>query len=270
MRKKLFRYRSDNLNCWHIVDETPKNNCAMHTHDHYEIYYFVSGECSYLVEGTLYSLKPGDIMIMRPLEAHKCIVNSTSTPYERIVINISVDFLSKIDSDDNILSVMMNRPLGTSNKFTLQDFGHNLCNDCYASIILEPEKISRIDIISRALLILSEVKNVIEKNNKVIRTSDIGSKLIDYINNNLYNQLSLESISNEFFMSQSQINRIFRKKTGSSVGQYISTKRLITARNKIRAGHTATEACNECGYNDYSAFYRAYVKHFGVSPHKDK
>ena len=26
------------------------------------------------------------------------------------------------------------------------------------------------------------------------------------------------------------------------------------------------QACAECGFADYSAFYRAYRKHFGVSP----
>ena len=270
MIKYMFKYYSDDINCWHRVDETPINNCPMHTHDFYEIYYFVSGECSYLVEGTLYSLKPGDIMIMRPLEAHKCIVNSSNTPYERIVIEVKFDFFSHIDPENTLLSAMENRPLGTLNKFSVKDFGHNMCNDCYNSIILQPERIKRIDIVSRTLLILSEAKIVIEKSSNPLRVSDIGSKIIDYVNSNLYNQISLETISNEFFISQSQINRIFKKKTGSSVGQYISTKRLLTARNKIRAGNTASQVSSECGYNDYSAFYRAYLKYFGISPQNDK
>ena len=94
MSKIMFRYSSNDLTCCYKIDEVPINDCPMHTHDFYEIYYFVSGECTYLVEGTLYNLKPGDIMIMRPLEAHKCIVNSSNTPYERIIIEIKPDFFS--------------------------------------------------------------------------------------------------------------------------------------------------------------------------------
>lgn len=266
----MFRYSSNDLTCCYKIDEVPINDCPMHTHDFYEIYYFVSGECTYLVEGTLYNLKPGDIMIMRPLEAHKCIVNSSNTPYERIIIEIKPDFFSQIDPENSLLSVMESRPLGTLNKFTVQDFGHNMCSDCYNFIKLQPDQVRRIDIISRTLFVLSEVKNVIEKCNNASRVSDIGSKIIDYVNSNLYSPISLETISNEFFMSQSQVNRIFKKKTGSAVGKYISTKRLLTARNKIRAGNTAAQASAECGYNDYSAFYRAYLKYFGISPQNDK
>ncbi len=270
MSKVFFKHSSKGIECWHNRDEKPINNCKMHTHDCIEIYHFISGECSYLVEGTLYSLKPGDIMIMRPLEAHKCIVNSSDTPYERIGFEVDPEIFNELDEGKELFKEMYERPLGTANKFTAQDFGHNMCIELYNSIIMQPEKITRIELIARTLFILSEAKSVMARNNNITRSTDIGAKLIDYVNQNLFTSPTLEQISNEFFISQSQINRIFRQKTGSSIGQYITAKRLLTARNRIRAGETASVACVECGYNDYSAFYRAYVKRFGISPQKDR
>ncbi|MCI8359840.1 MAG: AraC family transcriptional regulator [Clostridiales bacterium] len=67
-------------------------------------------------------------------------------------------------------------------------------------------------------------------------------------------------------MSRSQLNRLFRQATGSSVWDYILLKRLVAARNAIRKGSAASEAAIACDWKDYSSFYRSYKTRFGVSP----
>ncbi|MBO5783869.1 MAG: helix-turn-helix transcriptional regulator, partial [Clostridia bacterium] len=54
--------------------------------------------------------------------------------------------------------------------------------------------------------------------------------------------------------------------TGSTVWEYVTIKRLIRAREIIGAGTSPTEAAGACGFNDYSAFYRASRRQFGHSP----
>ena len=49
---------------------------------------------------------------------------------------------------------------------------------------------------------------------------------------------------------------------------YLTVKRLVYARQRIEAGEPATHAYLACGFNDYSSFYRAYVKYFGTAPTK--
>ena len=95
------------------------------------------------------------------------------------------------------------------------------------------------------------------------------SQLIDYINKNLYEPLSLSRLSDKFFLSQSQLNRLFKKATGTSVWEYITIKRLIAARNRIRVGEHSGKVCISCGFKDYSSFYRMYKNRFGVSPKQD-
>jgi len=48
--------------------------------------------------------------------------------------------------------------------------------------------------------------------------------------------------------------------------RYITAKRLALAQREICSGGKPTEVCLECGFADYSAFYRAYVAHFGKKP----
>ena len=51
-------------------DKPVPSDFKMHTHESYELYYFAGGSGIYRVEGTPYPLEYGDILIMRPAEAH--------------------------------------------------------------------------------------------------------------------------------------------------------------------------------------------------------
>ena len=65
----LFEYRSDQIYCHHSLDERPEaERFQIHVHETPEVYCFLSGSGSFLVEGTNYPLCPGDILLMRPAE----------------------------------------------------------------------------------------------------------------------------------------------------------------------------------------------------------
>lgn len=93
--------------------------------------------------------------------------------------------------------------------------------------------------------------------------------IVKYINFHLHEPLTVESIARAFYLSQSQLNRVFHKKVGSSVYQYLQLKRLIEARLMLKAGRTPDDVARACGYSDYSCFYKAYRKNFGTSPYDD-
>lgn len=270
MSQMLWSHQYPDLRCSRTLDEVPCSSFPMHTHDWIEIYYFISGNCTYMIEGTAYPLKPHDIVFKRPLEAHTLIVNSSDVPYERVGISIPLELFRAIDPDNTLFEAMMSRPLGTGNRFTSADFGHNLCAEMMNRLANSGGNMDRTEILSILLFVSSEASRVLRHKRVAGRPSDVSTRLIDYVNEHLFSDISLEAVSNAFFLSQSQINRLFKANTGSSLRQYITVKRLLTARDRIRSGISAAEACFDCGYNDYSAFYRAYIKQFGHPPQDDK
>jgi len=56
---------SDNYEIFHYKDSYLKD-VALHHHDFYEIYCFISGDVSYNIESRNYDLQPGDIPLYRP------------------------------------------------------------------------------------------------------------------------------------------------------------------------------------------------------------
>ncbi len=261
---KLYHFADGYLRCNHNLDEQPRENCPMHTHNHIELYYFISGKCRCLVEGTEYWLKPRDILAIRPMEAHTMRWYA-GAPYERIGIQLPVEQLALVDPKGELIDYLMSRPLGTDNRFTDADFGHRLCSDAMQSI---GEGITSAGLLARAVLILSEIKRTVERRGIVPRSTELAARIIDYANQELFSPISLEQVSQAFYISRSQLNRIFKQNTGSTFWQYIIAKRLQAAHRRIQAGEPAMLVAEECGYTEYSTFYRAYVKRFGESPKK--
>lgn len=262
MTEYTYRFCDGDFRLEHKLDRLSESERPMHTHDRIEIYYFISGDCHCLVEGTDYLLKPRDILIIRPFEAH--IMNWYGTmPYERIVIDFPVSLLCQIDTEGVLLKYLLDRPLGTVNRFTDADFGHTACGDILSDI---GDKSTRADIIAVSLLILSEARRISLKRQQPTRAHKLANKIIDYVNSELFSQITAADICQRFFISRSQLNRIFKESTGSSLLQYITAKRMMTARARLQNGESAAVVADECGYSDYSVFYRAYTKYFGVSP----
>ena len=94
------------------------------------------------------------------------------------------------------------------------------------------------------------------------------TRIVRYLNDHLTEELTLDGIAEHFYLSRSQLCRVFREGTGSGVMEYIRIKRLMAAREQIASGIPAGRAAIACGFSDYSSFYRAYKDRFGVSPTK--
>ena len=113
------------VNIEHYVDDKPKlRKSIMHIHNVNELLFFISGDATYMVEGSEYKLVPGCVMFMRAGEAHMLKVRS-SVPYERIVLQFADNYFSDVDPDGKILSVLKDKPLGFSISLSrIQIFAH--------------------------------------------------------------------------------------------------------------------------------------------------
>ena len=253
-------------------EENPsKAGFNMHIHNQMEVYYLVQGNVEYHVENHVYLPKAGDVMIMRCGEMHTAqVALSQGGCYERYNLRFSPELL-KESLNSRLLLPFLNRPAGVCNLYSADEIPSEYICQCFRRMFVHGNDDGGARAISFLIPILQEIYDVWaarEKPQEEIHDS-LPSEIISYINQHLATMRSPQELTDVFFLSQSQIYRAFREYTGTSVWNYVRTKRLITARELMQNGEPPAKAATACGFEDYSTFYRAYKRQFGHSPLKD-
>ena len=91
-------------------------------------------------------------------------------------------------------------------------------------------------------------------------------QIIEYIHEHLKEDLNIDTIAQALYINKHYLMHLFKSETGYTIGNYITSKRLILAKEMIQNGVSVTQACYECGYKNYSSFFRAYKKHYNDAP----
>lgn len=267
----FFSYGDKDFSLSHTLTEQPDpSSFHMHTHANAELYYFVKGRGVFRIEGSEYPLESGDLLVMQPTESH-LIVPNPKYPYERKNLHFNAEVLRCIDPNCQLLSSILSRKPGKHNVFKAGDFLGGSCEhyfDAMMSTIGDP----RVNIFAGLIPLLNEMHQIhlrrCEEDESDIDTVEY--RVIRYINKNLTRPISLDDICDTFYLSKTQLCRLFKDATGTTVWKYITTKRLVRARQLIEAGENPTHIyASQCGFSNYSSFYRAYVKHFGCAPTKN-
>ncbi|MFI3206697.1 MAG: AraC family transcriptional regulator [Clostridia bacterium] len=236
----------------------------MHMHDFCEIYYFIGGQGIYKIEGSEYQLKSGDILIMRPTEAHYIDLQK-GFDYTRMSIHFNTNTFKSIDNNNDILEPFFNRDVGKFNLYRSTDFSSSTHRYLLDNLITNSEN-PKIQIYSNLFALLNEIHTAFQNRNSCTSTETLSYDIISYINRHIFEDINLDSVCKRFYISKSHLCRIFKESTGSTVAKYISVKRLLTAKQMIIQGENPTKVAFDTGFKDYSVFYRNFKKQFGTSP----
>jgi len=243
-----------------------------HAHDFLELYYFLDGSVTYYIEDQVYDLCPGDLLIIPAGKMHRPVIANEHAAYERMVLWITPQYLQSIDS-----------PAGDLQK-NLQKVGeHGYC------VPFRGDETVFVTALLKKLLYMQKNDTdpkfcagavelylwTIFRSYGVIDTThrnetQVIPQVIRYITEHFGEPLTLEDIAAEFFVSKSYLNRHFKAYTNSTVYAYIMALRLTHARRMLREGIPAVEAGRECGFSDYSTFYKAFKTQTGLSPQQFK
>ena len=265
-------YLDDDFRIFHI-NERQRREFTFHYHDFNKILIFLRGKINYCIEGKTYSLKPYDIVLINAGEIHKPTVLDDSS-YDRIIIYISTKFLSNYKCDEYDLSYCFERAKKEhSNVLRIP----SLDKSKLYQVCLELERSFQDQDFAKELyqrilfleLMIQLNRTVLSNHINYLEFANRTSKLIpilDYINEHLTEELTIDSLSGTFYLSRYYLMHFFKEETGYTIGNYISEKRLLLAKNLVQSGCTLTEACYQSGFRNYSTFSRAFKKAFHTVP----
>ncbi len=254
--------------------DTVLNDVELHHHDFYELYYLVSGDVTYTIESKLHKVLPGDVLLLSPKELHQVHIQAERSVYERYVLWLSPEFVERLSSEksDLIHALDPSRP-GYTNQLRLQGADRQRVLSLLEQLYQEDQT----EAFGSDLLPLSLLTQLLITINRLAlrqdlpfedlsRSSKTVTQVIEYINLNYAEPLSLDLLAEKFFVSKYHLSHEFQRQVGTGVYRYIQKKRLQIARHLLSQGRKPNEVAGLCGFQDYAGFYRAFRAEYGSSP----
>lgn len=260
-----FKYRATNLNL-HLARCTtasPLPGCFdKHSHSTYEILFFLNGDATEVIEDRRYKLKKLDLVLIRPNHYHYLQIDSSSE-YERYIINfnpntIDLNNILHIPAETEVWSCK-HRPIILELFKRIDYYYHNLSTEGFHDLL---------PILLKELVYNLSINTTTTDPSQRQIVHPIVSSALKEINENLFTLTSIREIAQKLYVTESYLYRIFKQELKTTPYQYITEKRLSTANSLITQGQAPTHVYRECGFQDYTTFYRAYIKRFGHAPSK--
>lgn len=254
---------------------TSNAQLQFHSHTFYEML-CCRNTCGaeYLVGSERYKLQKGDIIFVPPGISHRPLLpDHLSEPYIRDVLWISEDFFQVLNqTTPDLLHEEFRQPFLFRTAGTKWSY---IC-DLFRNGVVEAEQ-NRLGWNSIVTGNTSTILVHLVRAGKDIHTRPMSAEkpelldqLLAYIEANMANRITLADTARHFFISESSVSQIFRKKMGISFYQCVTQKRLIASKAMIEQNLALETVAERVGFNDYSSFYRAFKQEYGISPRQYK
>ncbi len=265
-KKKLFVYRDSSLHFHHTLTIEPSTDDLLfksHSHNMVEIYYFLRGNAHFSVEGNIYKLERGNVIVMASGQTHNLLLDP-SPVYERIVLNIDSSAVPAA------FDAIRDKVFAGNNFFELTKSEQLWFEESLNQIKKATEDMREGLIYAFATMVFSMLGTKISDR---VYTAPIQEemvkKTIQFINKNLTKKLNLDIIADAIYCNKTVLNRKFRRIMGCNIWEYVVRKRVYNARQTLFNTFDINEAFAKSGFNDYSSFFKAYKKLIGTSPSED-
>ncbi|WP_317855791.1 AraC family transcriptional regulator [Chakrabartyella piscis] len=240
-----------------------------HFHDCYEMTIVLEGTGEMSVGSQTYAIQRGTVFLLSNGEIHRSQVED-ATLYQRYVIKFSEEYISGLSTNQtNLLKMFsLETPCIVLDDDALQPL-LDLCafamekNDAFGSDLLRQNAFIELAITLNTLADASQ-KGEPHHTKQMHRITPI----MDYIATHATEDITLDDIATEFFITKQHLCYIFKKNTGLGINQYLNTQRLILACVYLRQGVGVQLAGEQAGFRNNSHFIRTFKKSFGVSPGK--
>ncbi len=263
-------YLNEDFRIFHLRDrEAPQ--VEYHYHEFDKLVLLLSGGVTYNIEGRAYFLEPGDLLFVPHMAIHKPLI-VPDEEYERIVVYCMPSFLQSRGRPEGRLDVCFDRAQAPVGRLCRLEPAMRAELLRQLTAIQEaqrsPQYLSDLAAESLFVTFMIAVCRIFlaagARPDSAVDPKMTG--VMEYIERNLGGDLSAEKLSSVFYISRYHLMRRFKAQSGYTLHQYVTRRRILTAAALIGQGMPVGKAAEQCGYDDYSAFLRAFKSIFKESP----
>lgn len=257
----------------HSRNEEPKA-FDFHLHNSYEVYFFIAGSVHYFVDQHVYHLQPGDVLVFNSNEIHRPTFKG-SQAYERYVLHFNPELVRRYaPPEPNLLACFELRRSSRSNLIRMSRDKQQELTRLFDRLCAEKGAryggdTAKIVLLLEVLLLLGEwTQSHRSAQQGAYRLKPQVAQVIDYVNENLEQELSLSLLAKKLYINKNYLCRIFKEETGNTLNNYIRLKRVARAKTLLSEGFSVAEVCVRAGFGDYSSFIRTFREITGYPPGK--
>lgn len=250
--------------------DKPQNPVVIHSHDAAELYLTLTDLDDVILEDKVIRVPAGTLIIIPPFCLHQ-LYHKSDVFYERYVINIQMKWL------DDIFAGTNNHPdyLGGGSEPSLVMLSDGqrkeIINQLHRMIRLGHTFNSRSfsEFFQLVTMIDEAVSETASKNKdlyKTNKTHEKVSEIINYINDHIYDEISVSSIADHFYLNPDYVSRLFKRYAHASLGKYVTLLKMSTAQNLLKEGYSVKDVQEKLGYCSYAHFFKTFKNSVGISP----
>lgn len=238
-----------------------------HFHNCYELYYLLNGSVNYLIGNEIFSINPFDLVWIPKNVLHKTRPDKVES-FKRLLVYIDPKIIEEFSKEDPNL----NKLFSNTNVIRFSQNHNNKWKEILETIANEYNKVDAKNMLlikSYLGILFVEASQLLEENelSNISEESDIPEKLngiIRYINTNYFNDITLETLSQEFYFHPVYISTLIKKHLGITFSEYLNKIRIQKSIRILKnSKYSITEVATICGFNSsnhYCKMFKAYMK----------
>ena len=261
----------------HLVDthrDVSYSNAQIHLHSHafYELLY-CRNTCGveYLIGSERYRLMRGDVVFVPPGVSHRPLLpEGISEPYKRYVVWMSEEFMERYAG---LFPYPFSEKQAVPGMLRLRGTRWDEClGELFRTGVEEAE--GRQDgweavVIGNTITLLAQLKRATNDHAAhalKAEKPELLDRIMAFVEENFTGEIKLEDVAGRFFVSSSTVSHLFKQKLGISFYRFVTQRRLIAAKSLLEREIPSETVAIQAGFGDYSGFFRAFKKEYGISP----
>ena len=234
-------------------------NFSGEKHSYWELTYVDKGELLTTIDGVSYHLKQGDLIFYAPMQFH------TQSTFEKISSSyLTINFKMNFNHADLLCNKIFS--LKRDSYFIVTKLIEELSNDNLYSNDLSLCYLKEL-IIQMLRLDNSHFHSKPTTHMQQTYENELLNDILLYIDDNIYEKISVSTLCDHFCISTSMLHSLFRKNMNNTAKNYINELKLSKSKELIRnSTHTLSEISEMLGFSSIHYFSKKFKSYFNISP----